>query len=688
MRRRLQKQKRKQNVKFGIGVQILLCFLILIVFVVAVGAQGYAGASDGLRVKYEESTLETLKMTVQYVDIGCNFVESEGIQYAFDANLVEYYRGLYKNDALGREELLKKTNDMLQAATISNTFINNIHVVTSKGVNTLTTKRGSNTATPDGFLKEFKEEMAETYGEGQIPKWIDSHLIVDEKMKVNPEETLFSYVCQATSGSAYIIVDMKKQAVLDILKRLELGEGSIVGIITAGGTECIANSDETAVFTELSAYQECLTGEELNGFTETEYNGQDYLFIYSRDADGYFSVCALTPMSTVTGQADSIRDVTIIMVLLASVVAVLVGVLISTRMGRGMKRIINSMDTVGKGDLTISLKSKGKDEFAVMSTSVNHMVGNTRKLVKKVAGSTDALGEITRSVTEATEIINRYSENITGAIEEIHGGMNVQAANAQECLQKTDLLSDRIQVISGKIEEIEKLIQATDAKILAGMDTMRVLGERAEQTNIKTDKVEESIGLLQEKFADIAGFVETINEISEETNLLSLNASIEAARAGESGRGFAVVADQIRKLAEGSAQASAEIQKTVNGIQEQAKVSVNDARDAKMMVELQTKAVEEISIAFVGMQKYMTEVIEQMQEIATNTACADEERGATLQAIENISAVIEETLASVTVLNETAENLLSHAGVLKENADILGDNMSDLKAEVGQFRIE
>ncbi len=687
MSKKKKEKKKVEKVRFGIGQQILVCFLVMVVFIVAVGVQSYTSASDGLRTKYEESTLETLKMTVEYVDMGCGFVESEGIKYAFASNLVEYYRGFYKNDAKKRAEILKETNDTLQAAAISNAFINNIHIITAEGINTLTTKRGSSTATPDGFLKEFSAEMAEIYGEGQMPKWIDAHPLVDEKMNVEPADTLFSYTCQATSGSAYVIVDMKSQAVLDILEKLNLGEGSIVGIITAGGKECVAGTEDTAVFYELPAYQEALRAEELNGFVETTYKGQKYLFIYSRNADGYYSVCALTPMSTITAQADAIRGVTMIMVVVAGAVAVLVGFLIATKIGKNMKRLIASMSAVGKGDLTVEIKSRGKDEFAQMNRAMNDMVGNTGKLVKKVADSTGSLGDITRSVSETTDIINEYSESITGVIEEIHSGMNVQAENAQECLMKTDSLSDRIQVIRGKIEEIEGLIHATDEKILVGIDTMHVLGERAEQTNSKTDQVEESIVLLQEKFKDIEGFVETINEISEETNLLSLNASIEAARAGESGRGFAVVADQIRKLAEGSARASAEIQKTVGGIRTQTEISVEDARSAKEMVALQTKAVEEIHVAFTGMQKYMAEVIEQMKEITDNTMKADVERGETLQSIESISAIIEETVASVSVLNASAEDLLSHAGVLKEDAEILDENMRGLEAEIGQFRI-
>lgn len=681
-------ERKKRKIKFGIGNQILLCFLVLVIFVVAVGASGYYNASVSLCEKYEESTLETLRMTVEYVDLGCGFVESEGIKYAFASNMVEYYRGLYKNDAVGRNRLLKETNDTLLATQISNEFINNIHIVTAAGVGTLTTKRGSDTSTPDGFLKEFNAEMAEIYGEGNMPKWIDSHPLVDEKMNLNPDETLFSYACKATSASACVIVDMKKQVVLDILEKLELGEGTIVGIVTAGGKECLVNSQESEVFGKLAAYAECLSSEELNGYAEITYKGQDYLFLCSRSEEGNFAVCALTPMNTVNGQADSIRNITIIMVVIASILAVLVGVLISGKIGSNMKRLLYSMREVSQGNLTVALKNKGKDEFAMLTDSMNHMVGHTRQLVMRVASSTNELKGTTHSVTEAAGVINHYSEDITGAITEIHSGMDIQAANAQECLKKTDSLSDKIQIISGKIKDIEKLIQDTDEKILQGMNTMQVLGQRAEQTTIKTNKVEESILLLQEECLQIEDFVETIDAISAETNLLSLNASIEAARAGESGRGFAVVAEQIRKLAEGSAKAAGEIQKEVNSIREQTKVSVDDARSAKQMVELQTTAVEEIRAALAGMQKYMAEVIAKMTEITLNTRQADAERCATLQAIENISAIIEETAAAAAVVNETADKLLVHAGNLNGSAVVLDTNMKNLETEISRFKTE
>jgi methyl-accepting chemotaxis protein len=684
--------KAKGHLIFSIRNKIILCFFVPIVFMVVIGVSAYQKSAEGLNDKFAASTIQTIKMASEYVDMACSFIETEGVKYAFDGDLARYYIGLLQDSSMDRATLVNSTRSSMNTTQTSNKFVSNIHIITKPGINMISTY--GNSASLDGILQNHLSEVLS--GDGKLADWIDSHTALDEALTMGQNNYIIAYQLLSQTRSACVIVDIKPETIMEFIDGLDLGDGSIIGFVTINGREIISEKlgeGKESILQEGSTVffgQPFFPSEEteaLDGVEKVDFQGEEYQFVYSKSSKTGAIICALVPMELITAQAEEIKLMTVGLVVLASIIVVVVGLLIVFSIQNNMKRISRKFGEVAKGDLTVQVSAKGRDEFRGLAASANNMIVNTKSLVHKVTGATGQLEQSSREVEEVSGIISNYSEDITQAIDEINEGMSRQSEHAQECVTKTDILSSEIQEVSRVVEEVEKLVDETEEMINHGMEIVHLLGDRARETTSITRKVGDSIDSLREESAIIDTFVGTITEISEQTNLLSLNASIEAARAGDAGRGFAVVAEEIRKLADDSAKAAGEIRTNVEHITAQTLNSVESAKNAQNMVAAQTEAVEQVVNVFLRMQKQMGMLIEGLKAIVDSTEKADHERKFTVDAVKNISDIIEETANSAEVVRDVANKLLESVQNLNETADSLGENMEELKTEISVFKI-
>ena len=690
-----QKKSGKSSKLLSIRNKIVVCFLVPIVFMVIIGVSAYQKSAEGLSEKFTDSTLQTMRMATENLNMSCDFIRSEGLKYAYDDDLRKYFLGLFEDNPVDKLNFLTSTKSNLLSVQTSNPFISHMHIIPKKGVNLLSTKLSSGV---DGFLDEYKEDVASGEGRRSIPQWIDSHPVLDEKVTETEKDYIMAFEMMSQSNNACVVIDIKPSAITDFMEEIDIGDGSIIGFVTPGGRELVVENVEEGKESVLPEEGNVFSGQEYYtavmdeavadaGTAEVDFQGEKYLFIYSHSADIGFTTCALVPMRVVTSQATEIRNMTIGLVILACVIVVIVGIFITAGIENNMRRISRKFGDVAKGDLTVTVSAKGHDEFQDLAGSATNMITNTKKLVNQVSNATGELEVSAQNVGQASELIHEYSQDITRAIGEINEGMEEQSRHAQECVEKTDILSNEIQEVSHVVERVEKLVGETEGMINKGMEIVQVLGDRAGETTQMTVKVSESIESLRKESEIINSFVATITEITEQTNLLSLNASIEAARAGEAGRGFAVVAEEIRKLADDSAKAAGEIRNNVANITAQTQNSVESASQAKAMVELQTKAVEEVIAVFREMQERMGQLIEGLKDIVVSTEKADGERSAAVAAVKNISDIIEETAGSAETVNDVANKLLNHVEKLSTTASVLDENMEGLKNEISVFKI-
>ena len=288
------------------------------------------------------------------------------------------------------------------------------------------------------------------------------------------------------------------------------------------------------------------------------------------------------------------------------------------------------------GNLKQRIHSQRHDLIGTVIQKTDNFVSSVQATVQGMADVAAQVGSATHEVGAGVQQVHQSARkqsdatsSAAAAVEEVTMSIGEVAENARSTRE--------VAHHTGKVSRdgFERSGQACEA-ILSLSETVTVSAEQVET--------------LGQRSAEISQIASVIKEIADQTNLLALNAAIEAARAGEQGRGFAVVADEVRKLAERTGKATQEISAMIAIIQSETKLAVDGMRAGAAQVGEGVNLVHSSQEALQRIKDEMDDTIRRVDEISHASV---EQQAAMTQLAQNVEQVAAMTEQNVSVVAHT-----------------------------------
>ncbi len=366
--------------------------------------------------------------------------------------------------------------------------------------------------------------------------------------------------------------------------------------------------------------------------------------------------------------------VTIIAVLCIAVI-VGIGLLFTRSIIKPIKGVLNRIRDIaeGEGDLTARLEIANKDEMGELAQWFNRFIDNLQTMIKNIAEnaeilnrSSTGLSDLSEKMSDGASEMSSKANAVASASEEMSSNMDTVAAAMEEASTNMGMVATSAEEMTATISEIAR--NSEKARTITSEAVARASG-----ASVKVDE-------LGHAAQEIGKVTETITEISEQTNLLALNATIEAARAGEAGKGFAVVANEIKELARQTAEATQEIKKQIDDIQNSTSGTVSEIEGILKVIDNVNEIVSTIATA-VEEQSLTT------KEIAGNVAQASKGIQEVNENVAQSSTVSTEIAKDITEVNQAAEEMSNSSAQINLSTSELSKLAGQLKEMVKKFKV-
>ncbi|AIQ31492.1 hypothetical protein P40081_27545 [Paenibacillus sp. FSL P4-0081] len=297
--------------------------------------------------------------------------------------------------------------------------------------------------------------------------------------------------------------------------------------------------------------------------------------------------------------------------------------------------------TVARLNQQLFFQAEERMEQAIASST------QVKRLFEEISKSAVLLAEFSTNLRNNVETTGKLTQEVTAGFGEVAKGMESQISSVVDISESVTEAEQNISIVADNAVEMNKL--SVDMEIFTdqGHEHMDRLSGQILQVDNNIRELAEFMDKLNYQNKQIESMLARVTDIATQTNLLALNSAIEAARAGEHGRGFAVVSNEVKKLAENSRAAAADIGEVVRSISSSCQLLTEQIHQSRTAMD-QSKNLALTSRELLEQIRLNTKnVVQQSSQVEDKTLLLRQSAGNIVEEITSISSVTQQSSASV-----------------------------------------
>lgn len=362
--------------------------------------------------------------------------------------------------------------------------------------------------------------------------------------------------------------------------------------------------------------------------------------------------------------------------------AVLAGIIV-----KPLQQLRNVALEAAKGNIDQKIEiPKSDDEIQSLAYAFEKMLVNLRNMVNNIDGNFQQTNKTVQALSTESKEALQQSDAIAQTIAQISEG----AAGTAEAIQTT----------AEAMEDVRSLAEEVNAHAISSASYSNEMIKELNRTTTTINELVQGIediasgnkGALKDVHQlevnanEVEQIIQLVGSIAEQTNLLALNASIEAARAGEHGKGFAVVAEEVRKLADGSADAAKGVARLIQAMQADVKQVVEKMTDQVKIAEHEMTRVEETTDAVKGMDTIVHKMATSVEEITVFVEKQLHNIEQTAQQSQEVAAIAEQTSAGAQEVRSATDEQVHSITQMDKMSGALEEQSKQLHQTIHQFK--